>query len=171
MLCNDVPRYYESRRDWTDLTCSVCKHDYDGATSVALGEIGLAKIEEADEVDEDELSLMLSELGWAYRSFGDANRARELLERALATRERVYGVDHIETSKTRFFYAQALRGLHLSENAVREMAQAAGGLGNAFGADHHLARKAANLATEWGASRQSGVGSSRSRSRSRRRVG
>ena len=96
----DMPRFYESRRDWADLTCSTCKHDYDGATGVALGEIGLAQVEGADEVDEEELSDVLANLGFAYSSSGDANRARELLERALAIDERAYGADHAEVAVT-----------------------------------------------------------------------
>ena len=46
----------------------MCKHDYDGATAVALGEIGLAKVEEAEEVEEDELACVLCNLGHGERS-------------------------------------------------------------------------------------------------------
>ena len=77
-----------SRRDWADLTCSTCRDDYDGATAVELGEIGLAQLAGADVVDEEKLAHMLVILGVAYADLGDAKRSRELMERALTVNER-----------------------------------------------------------------------------------
>ena len=61
-------RWYESLGDWTNLRCTVCKHQYDGPTAVALGEIGLARVEGAEQVDETLIAKMLDILGRLVRS-------------------------------------------------------------------------------------------------------
>ena len=59
---NPTRRWYEFRGEWCDLGCAQCKQQYDGATAVALGEIGLQRIEGAEEVGEDLLAKMLVNL-------------------------------------------------------------------------------------------------------------
>ena len=56
----------------------------------------MAEIEGAEQIDEVLLAEMLSNLGNAYGCSGDANRKRELRERALAILERHCGPDHPE---------------------------------------------------------------------------
>jgi tetratricopeptide (TPR) repeat protein len=46
------------------------------------------------------VSTTLTNLGTAYRSLGDAARAKELLERSLAIQEAAYGADHVEVAAT-----------------------------------------------------------------------
>ena len=48
-----------------------------------------------------ERGLLLSNLGNAYSSLGDAARAKELYKRALAIQEVVYGADHVNVARTR----------------------------------------------------------------------
>ena len=91
-------RWYLSRSAFANLSCTECKHAFDGPTAIALGEIGLATVEGAEKVDEVELAATLGNLGNAYGKMGNANRKRELLERALAIKERMYGPDHAEVA-------------------------------------------------------------------------
>ena len=80
-------------------------------------------------------------------------RKKGFLERALSIEERKFGVDHGETSITRFHYAEALDELNLSDHAIRQMGQATVGLERAFGADHKYTRRAAMLRKHHGAER------------------
>ena len=89
-----------TRGEWCDLDCPQCKQPYQGDTGVKLGEIGLKRIEEADEVSEEMLASMCLTLGDAYIFSGGANRARELLERALVIVERIFGGDHVSVAST-----------------------------------------------------------------------
>ena len=76
--------WYATQAEWADLTCKQCKHNFDGSTAVALGEIGLRLVEESEELDDTVLEVMLENIGNAYGRLGDAGRMRDLLERALA---------------------------------------------------------------------------------------
>ncbi len=50
--------------------------------------------------DHREVAITLTNLGNAYGDLGDAERQRDLLERALRIEERVYGPDHREVAIT-----------------------------------------------------------------------
>jgi len=93
-----LQKWYLSRGAFANLSCTECKHTLDGPVAVALGEMGLAALEGAEEVDEVELAATLGNLGNAYGTLGKASRKRELLERALAIKERMYGPDHAQVA-------------------------------------------------------------------------
>jgi tetratricopeptide (TPR) repeat protein len=53
----------------------------------------------------------LTDLGNAFKSLGDAQKSRELLERALAIKEKYYGLDHPEVVTTLTNLGNAYRSL------------------------------------------------------------
>ena len=87
-------RLYEFRGEWHNLSCAQCQQRYDGSTAVKLGEIGLRKIEAAEDVDQKLLSATLQNLGVSHSEMGEAKKSQEMLERALAIAEHTYGREH-----------------------------------------------------------------------------
>ena len=57
------------------------------------------------------MAITLTNLGNAYGDLGDAAKQRELLERALAIKEREYGREHREVAPTVFTLGIAYRAL------------------------------------------------------------
>ena len=58
----------------------------------------LETYEQIYEQNDQEISGALTNLGLAYGDLGNAEKARELLERALAMDERKYGPDHCKVA-------------------------------------------------------------------------
>ncbi|NCD20159.1 MAG: tetratricopeptide repeat protein, partial [Actinobacteria bacterium] len=50
--------------------------------------------------DHVQVAVTLGNLGGAWGELGQAGRAKDLLERALAIEEREYGPDHVEVART-----------------------------------------------------------------------
>ena len=86
--------FYRSRGTWHELRCPTCKHCYEGRAAIDLGTIGLEQVQAEHGENTLQFALMLHELGNAYGRLGDAERQRDLLERALVIIERECGAEH-----------------------------------------------------------------------------
>eukprot|EP00747_Dinoflagellata_sp_TGD_P095499 gnl/TRDRNA2_/TRDRNA2_166487_c0_seq2.p1 gnl/TRDRNA2_/TRDRNA2_166487_c0~~gnl/TRDRNA2_/TRDRNA2_166487_c0_seq2.p1 ORF type:complete len:206 (-),score=27.22 gnl/TRDRNA2_/TRDRNA2_166487_c0_seq2:11-628(-) len=93
-------KFYVNRGDWLDLDCPTCKRTYEGPAAIAMGNIGLTKVEEAYGCESKHAAAMLTILGSLHGDLGDAQRERDLLERALTIKEKEYGPQHQSVAVT-----------------------------------------------------------------------
>ena len=89
---------FHQHRQVLDTKCPTCNQHLGPKFRVEFYTARLETLEANDERDKGQEAFILENLGIAHEKLGNAEKQRELLERALAILEREYGSDHREVA-------------------------------------------------------------------------
>ena len=82
------------------------------------------------------MAVVLNSLGCVYSDLGDQAKQRDMLERALAIKERAYGPDHIEIAPALFNLGRLHEDLGEKAKAREFIARALAIAERTYGSDH-----------------------------------
>mmetsp|Transcript_64177 Transcript_64177/g.180640 ORF Transcript_64177/g.180640 Transcript_64177/m.180640 type:complete len:466 (-) Transcript_64177:25-1422(-) len=93
-------KHFEARGEWYNFTCQTCKQPYTGQALMYLAETSKDKMIAQKGPNTLAVACSLHHLARAHSQLGNVQVSKQLLEQALAIKERHYGVGHANTFAT-----------------------------------------------------------------------